>query len=143
VIDVLDPFGRIDEEMARMKRREPVLRSILARIPSFAAVDEVPVTQKEYDTLLDGQTLPDKQVMTVWGKPVVVRENVETLLRASDIAERLGVTRQWAAQVIKTIPGAFPVRETPILRRQVWKVDERAFELWRAGFKFPPLTGGT
>jgi hypothetical protein len=64
-------------------------------------------------------------------------------LRAPEIAKRLGVSRQYAARVIKTIPGAFCARVTPLFGREVWKVDERAFELWKAGFRFPQLTNGT
>jgi len=64
------------------------------------------------------------------------------LLRAPEIGRRLDVSRQWAAQVIKTIPGAFKARVTPG-GREIWKVDERAFELWKTGFHFPHLTDGT
>lgn len=70
-----DVFGRLDEKygIARMKRREPVLRSILARVPSFREIDEVLVNREEYDVLLDGEELPHGHVMTIMGKPVVVR----------------------------------------------------------------------
>lgn len=65
------------------------------------------------------------------------------MLRASDVAERLGVSRQYAARVIKRIPGARIARFTPEAQREVWEVDERSFLLWKAGFRFPQLTGRT
>jgi hypothetical protein len=65
------------------------------------------------------------------------------MLRASDVAERLGVSRQYAARVIKRIPGARIVRFTLEAQREVWEVDERSFNLWRAGYRFTQLTPDT
>lgn len=70
-----DMFDDTDarHDVARMKRREPVLRAILARTPSFREIDEVHVNREEYDVLLNGEELPHGHVMTIMGKPVVVR----------------------------------------------------------------------
>lgn len=57
-----------------------------------------------------------------------------------DVARELGVSRQYAARVIKQIPGAYLRRQTPT-GREVWRVPEDRFHLWQAGFRFPQLTG--
>jgi DNA-binding MarR family transcriptional regulator len=65
------------------------------------------------------------------------------MLRAPEIAKRMGVTRQYAARIIRRLPGAKFMHYTFELHREVWAVEEQAFEQWRAAVWCPGLTGRT
>lgn len=53
-------------------------------------------------------------------------------LYASDLAAELDITRQYAARLIKRIPGAEMLYRYDGRRGERWRVSRAAFAVWRA-----------